>query len=534
MPEPYCGVSITKARPMSRIFKQTISRFSDAAGKRCSSKTPGAKKITTKSKTWYGEFRDADDILKTVSLQTTNKTAAQTKLAELARTARDIRAGVISPLQEHADKLLLDHLSDFEQHLAAQGSTPEHRRNVATQARRVISEAKAHYVKELTATAVQGVLLDLKASGLAPRTINSHLQAAKQFCRWMVKDRRIHESPLQHIQGLNAAVDQRRVRRELSSDEIARLLHAAKTGPDRLGLTGWERFTLYSAALGTGLRASELASLTPRSFDLTNNPPTVRIEAANEKARRGDTLPLPADLVALLAPWLEGMPQNAKLWPGEWAAQKRASKFIQADLEAARAAWLVEAAEKTPERHAREKSDFLLYRNHDGEQADFHALRHTFLSRLGRSGASPKVMQKLARHSTVELTLGRYTHASLFDLQHAVSQLPALPTITTTIQAQKLQATGTDDAGVLVTPLVTGPAAISCLFSPAIDDTGPVTISLSGNEETPELPGNLDEKRRGRDSNSWYRYNQYTGLANRRFRPLSHLSCRIRSLLTAS
>lgn len=33
------------------------------------------------------------------------------------------------------------------------------------------------------------------------------------------------------------------------------------------------------------------------------------------------------------------------------------------------------------------------YRDDDGQQADFHALRHTYLSRLGRSGASPKAMQ---------------------------------------------------------------------------------------------------------------------------------------------
>ena len=63
----------------------------------------------------------------------------------------------------------------------------------------------------------------------------------------------------------------------------------------------------------------------------------------------------------------------------------------------------------------------------EGQQADFHALRHTFLSRLGRSGASATVMQRLARHSTVGLTLDRYTHAGLFDLQTAVEKLPPLP-----------------------------------------------------------------------------------------------------------
>ena len=167
-----------------------------------------------------------------------------------------------------------------------------------------------------------------------------------------------------------------------------------------------------------------MASLTPASFDFEAL--TVRIVAANEKARRGDVIPLPPDLVKFLRPWLKTMPPTKRIWPGKWAQHKHASKFVQHDLKAARDEWLSEATDPT-EREARDKSDFLNYRNDDNQQADFHSLRHTYLSRLGRSGASPKVMQKLARHSTVELTLGRYTHAGLFDLSSAVNALPPLP-----------------------------------------------------------------------------------------------------------
>ena len=89
------------------------------------------------------------------------------------------------------------------------------------------------------------------------------------------------------------------------------------------------------------------------------------------------------------------------------------------------------------------------YKTNEG-QADFHSLRHTYLSRLGRSGASPKAMQRLARHTTVELTLGRYTHANLYDLAAAVNGLPPLPGITSPLegQAEIHRATGTDDVEV--------------------------------------------------------------------------------------
>ncbi len=42
--------------------------------------------------------------------------------------------------------------------------------------------------------------------------------------------------------------------------------------------------------------------------------------------------------------------------------------------------------------------------------ADFHALRHTYISRLIRSGVNLKVAQALARHSSVVLTADLYGH----------------------------------------------------------------------------------------------------------------------------
>jgi phage/plasmid-associated DNA primase len=43
-----------------------------------------------------------------------------------------------------------------------------------------------------------------------------------------------------------------------------------------------------------------------------------------------------------------------------------------------------------------------------------------------RSGAYAKTAQMLARHSTVQLTLGRSAHATLMDLASAVGALPPI------------------------------------------------------------------------------------------------------------
>ena len=109
--------------------------------------------------------------------------------------------------------------------------------------------------------------------------------------------------------------------------------------------------------------------------------------------------------------------------------------------------WLLLDPVSEAEQQQRERSDFLTYQDSDGRYADFHALRHTYLSRLGRSCASPKAIQRLARHTSVELTLGRYTHANLYDLASAVDGMPALPIGPSSgdVERQSMRATGTDD-----------------------------------------------------------------------------------------
>ena len=65
----------------------------------------------------------------------------------------------------------------------------------------------------------------------------------------------------------------------------------------------------------------------------------------------------------------------------------KTAKMMRADLEAGREAWLEEAPSKKV-RKERERTSFLKYRDASGRVADFHALRHTYISRLVRSGAN--------------------------------------------------------------------------------------------------------------------------------------------------
>jgi integrase len=62
----------------------------------------------------------------------------------------------------------------------------------------------------------------------------------------------------------------------------------------------------------------------------------------------------------------------------------------------------------------------------DGRFADFHALRHTFISEVVRAGASVKEAQTLARHKTPELTFRVYAHARLHDLTRTLDAMPGI------------------------------------------------------------------------------------------------------------
>ncbi len=127
------------------------------------------------------------------------------------------------------------------------------------------------------------------------------------------------------------------------------------------------------------------------------------------------------------------------LFPGTWV--ERAAPMIRRDLEAARITWLDESRTEA-ERESWDESDFLKFETKEG-RADFHALRHTFISNLAGSGCHPKLAKELARHSTITLTMDRYAHVGLIDMNTALESLPGIPERPTG-SGQRTLATGTD------------------------------------------------------------------------------------------
>ena len=147
------------------------------------------------------------------------------------------------------------------------------------------------------------------------------------------------------------------------------------------------------------------------------------------KRKRNDVIYLHEGLVGLLKNWPEkkSPDPNAFLFSmveETGGVDRKTSKMIRMDMEAARNCWTAESPSPEEEKN-RIASDFLKYQDSQGHFADFHGLRHTFITNLSLCGISPKVAQTLARHSDIKLTMNIYTHMNAQAQINAINTLPS-------------------------------------------------------------------------------------------------------------
>jgi len=405
---------------MASLYKKPVIRTDPATG----------QKIKAKSKKWWGQYKDALGRLRRVPLSI-DKVAAQAMLNQIVQRVEREKAGLVDPTEEERRRPLAEHVADFQRYLLHRGVTPKQVQETLRMLQKMIDHRKWRLIGDITAAGALEFLGQLRRQGRSAQTYNHYLKAAKQFTRWLVRERRTPFDPLGHLARLNVRTDRRHDRRALGPEEFARLVEAARRGKPIEGISGPDRAMLYVLAAWTGFRKGEIGSLTLRSLRLDDDPPTATVAACYSKHRRDDTQVLHPELVRQLKEWLatkRGLAADEPLFPisrrVRGGRERKTHLMIQRDLAAAREQWLEEAP--SPEERARRlRSDFLCYRSHAGLYADFHSLRHLFITNLERAGLSPKMAQTLARHSDIRLTLGVYTHVELHDQTAAIQSLPA-------------------------------------------------------------------------------------------------------------
>ncbi len=268
-------------------------------------------------------------------------------------------------------------------------------------------------------------LRSFKDRGRSAQTSNHYLQAFHQFARWLTDNGRIERNPFTRLKPLNARLDTRRRRGELTTDEVGALLAAASTSTVLLfGLGGEERALLYRLALATGLRAAELGALQPEHFDWAATPSLVALPPELTKNRKGAIQPIPDELIADLRTFVSRRPTKSPVWPGRWS--KKAAEMLRADLDGGGVPIEVDGPE-------------------GAETRDFHALRACYISNIIRAGADLKQVMTLARHSDPRLTASRYARTRLHDLGTVVNKLPG--SVARTQHTRLLSRTGIGSGG---------------------------------------------------------------------------------------
>ena len=198
-------------------------------------------------------------------------------------------------------------------------------------------------------------------------------------------------NPLHSVELVQTRGRERRVRRALTDDEVGRLLRASE-----------RHRPVYLAALLTGLRRGELKALQWGDVHLDGSCPFLSVRASTTKNNKAATIFLRDDLVAEL----RRIKQDSYL-PSRRVFHRMIPRMAEFrdDLKRAGIA----------------KTDA------QGRRVDFHALRHTLATNLGRCGVPQRTGMEMMRHSDMRLMNGAYTDVSQLPTVEAMNKLPRWP-----------------------------------------------------------------------------------------------------------
>jgi site-specific recombinase XerD len=353
--------------------------------------------------TWYADYVDRNGKRVRKSTKMKDKQLAKKVLAMWEDFERQIEVGLKSASK--TGELLQDHLRKFEQAKFGAGKSDCH---IARTSQLIDLLAKHCGWKTLGDISADGIhqyvehlRLDSNASS---RTIGSVITAIRTFCRWLVRTGIMPSDPTATVDKPSVKTDRRIERRMLLPEEWKWLKKWLESSSDeRNGQSSRERLLMYELAIETGLRSSELRSLTKANLCLEGSDPHVKVKAAITKnavaAKQYLSDGLAQKLSKALARKLPGASVFATM------DRTRMAGVLRQDIDNARKLWL------TTEQGKEEKdTDFLKSPNSEGEIIDFHALRHTCGAWLVMKGVTLAEVQAIMRHSTIVLTVECYGH----------------------------------------------------------------------------------------------------------------------------
>lgn len=406
---------------MAYLVKPQKSYYVDAAGKRVPKGTPGSRRVNERHSKWYGVGIPGFPPKKRVPLAA-DKTAARRMLDDLVRRGEQGQAGL--PDRDAGRQKLADLLEAFRADLSlglASRSRKRVKRPPSTaqvslivqRVRDLLDGAGFAYPVDMDDAAPGKIAGHLqarigrprKAGGLSHQSAAFFLAALRRFVWWLAQRKRIpvRADLFDDVPGFEPDANRIHARRAVTPAELARILEITLTSSWTFrGLTGRDRYHVYLIAFATGFRAGEIAALTPANFDLGGETPVVRLSGKRTKNRKDAIIPLPPAVAVQLRAFIDGRDAGKPVWPGNW--RFKGAMMLRGDLKSAGVPYVIGGPSGK-------------------EYADFHALRHSFVTALAAAGVGPKELQELARHSDPRLTLGLYSHTTIEQKAAAVGRL---------------------------------------------------------------------------------------------------------------
>ena len=386
-----------------------------------------------KVKSYTLDWRDANGAWHRLSTKYTDKQAAEDLGNRLERESAQGLEGRRDVFAESKARPLAEHFADYLSDLEAMGRAEKYVDNCRRRLAKLAKECGWTCLDDMTADSFVQWRTATKGTRQGAKTLNQYLDTARAFLGWCERHRRIVDNALATVGKLDVSRDVRRRRRALTVDQLRRLLDVAPAG----------RGLVYLTAVYTGLRRSELAALRWGDVRLLATTPYIRLRAEATKAHRADRVPLRGELADALQ---EARPADVADGAPVFADIPTMPNY-RADLRAAGIA----------------------YKDAQGRQADFHALRHTFGTMLAQTGTGLRTAMELMRHTDAKLTMNVYTDPALLATATAVESLPALTGENAGADGAEALATGTDDKAL------TDGEKLSVILSVETDSQGPDT-----------------------------------------------------------
>ncbi len=238
----------------------------------------------------------------------------------------------------------LDELVDlWEKSLADTGVDVEYVNLKSTRVRQLLRDAGMHRWQDIRPDAVRAQLTDYRKAEKRPMSVatsNHYLQAIKQFCKWIVDEKKLAlASPLVGMKKLDDGNALKHARRGLEIEEFHVLIAYLEHAPTVSCIPAPHRALIYTFAVETGLRLGAIERLTVKRVEMQKGKPAVFVPKRNRIKYGADRwIPLGDELWSLLKPLIEGRSPADKVFT--LPTRGHASKMVKSDLKGARDQWL--------------------------------------------------------------------------------------------------------------------------------------------------------------------------------------------------